>query len=137
MTFVDLTAVATVQLLLLIGARLSEILELKWDHVDLVAGTLALPYQKGCGREPYPVATAALDVLARRSILTQPNPGPLNGGRSDGTPRAPLERQAGSRPSCSQIFRHARSFVFRAAISSGCESSMTLSDECINVCLLP
>jgi integrase len=64
-TPVDPTIVVVVRMLLLTGARLSEILELEWDHVDFSAGTLALPYQKGRGRKPHPVATAALDVLAR------------------------------------------------------------------------
>ena len=65
LTPVDPTVVAVVRVLLLTGARLSEILELEWDHVDFVAGTLALPYQKGRGRKPHPVATAALEVLGR------------------------------------------------------------------------
>ena len=65
LTPVDPTVVAVVRVLLLTGARLSEILELEWDHVDFVAGTLALPYQKGRGRKPHPVATTALDVLRR------------------------------------------------------------------------
>ncbi len=65
LTPVDPTIVVVVRMLLLTGARLSEILELEWDHVDFSAGTLALPYQKGRGRKPHPVATAALDVLAR------------------------------------------------------------------------
>jgi len=62
---VDPTTVAVVRVLLLTGARLSEILELEWEHVDFSAGTLALPYQKGRGRKPHPVATAALEVLGR------------------------------------------------------------------------
>lgn len=65
MTPVDPTTVAVVRVLLLTGARLSEILELEWEHVDFSAGTLALPYQKGRGRKPHPVATAALEVLGR------------------------------------------------------------------------
>ncbi|MDR3439027.1 tyrosine-type recombinase/integrase [Telmatospirillum sp.] len=63
-TLVDPTAVAVVKVLLLTGARLSEISELEWHHVDLQGGMLALPYQKGRPRKPHPVATAALDVLA-------------------------------------------------------------------------
>ncbi|MFG1393703.1 tyrosine-type recombinase/integrase [Xanthobacter agilis] len=64
-TPVDPAAVAVVRLLLLTGARLSEITELQWPHVDFHRGTLALPYQKGRARRAHPVAASALDVLAR------------------------------------------------------------------------
>ena len=70
-TAVDPTVVAVVRMLLLTGARLSEILELEWDHVDFAGGTLALPHQKGRARRPHPVATAALDLLTVWGRLRQ------------------------------------------------------------------
>mgnify|MGYP001766162673 CR=1 FL=1 len=65
-TAVDPTAVAVVRLLLLTGARLSEITELEWGHVDFERGTIALPHQKGRARRAHVVPTAAMDLLARR-----------------------------------------------------------------------
>ena len=65
-TRVDPAVVAVVRLLLLTGARLSEITELEWAHVDFEAETIALPHQKGRKRRPAPVPTAAMDLLARR-----------------------------------------------------------------------
>lgn len=62
----DPTIVAVVRLLLLTGARLSEVTELQWSHVDFATGTLALPYQKGRGRRPHVVAGAAMDLVSRR-----------------------------------------------------------------------
>ena len=56
--------VAAVRMLLLTGARLSEITDLKWSDVDMKAGTIALPERKGGKREPHPVSTAALGVLS-------------------------------------------------------------------------
>lgn len=56
-------AIAAVRLLLLTGARLSEILGLAWTDVDLLEGTIALPGRKGGGRKPHPVGSAALDIL--------------------------------------------------------------------------
>lgn len=53
-----------VYLLLLTGARLSEILELRWDHVEFEAGTIALPSRKGDGRKAHPVGTGVLAILA-------------------------------------------------------------------------
>jgi integrase len=57
-------ALAAIRLLLFTGARLSEILELQWAHVDFERGLVALPTRKGGGRRPHPVSTMALAVLA-------------------------------------------------------------------------
>ena len=62
----DPAIVAVVRLLLLTGARRSEITELQWSHVDFAAGTIALPYQKGRTRRPHVVAAAAMDLVSRR-----------------------------------------------------------------------
>lgn len=56
-------ALDAVLLLLFTGARLSEILSAEWSHVDLDAGTLALPDRKGQKRKPHPVSEAALEIL--------------------------------------------------------------------------
>lgn len=61
---VSAPAIAAVRLLLLTGARLSEVLELKWVHVDAEAGTVAFPARKGGGRRAHPVGAGALAVLA-------------------------------------------------------------------------
>ncbi|MBU3887198.1 site-specific integrase [Methylosinus sp. KRF6] len=50
--------------LLFTGARLSEICELKWEHVDLEARTLRLPGRKGGVRKTHPVGTDVLELLA-------------------------------------------------------------------------
>ncbi|QGM97791.1 tyrosine-type recombinase/integrase [Methylocystis parvus] len=57
-------ALAAIRLLLFTGARLSEILELKWEHVDFEAGAIALPNRKGGVRRAHPVSSIALTVLA-------------------------------------------------------------------------
>lgn len=62
----DEAIIGVVRLLLLTGARKSEITELQWDHVDFERGTIALPRQKGRERRPHAVASAAMDLLARR-----------------------------------------------------------------------
>lgn len=56
-------AVAAIELLLFTGARRSEILDLEWRHVDLDAGTIALPDRKGGERRPHPVSAAVVDIL--------------------------------------------------------------------------
>lgn len=57
-------ALAAIRLLLLTGARLSEILELRWEDVDFERGTAALPSKKGGTRRPHPVGSIALAILA-------------------------------------------------------------------------
>ena len=65
-TPMDEAIVAVVRLLLLTGARRSEITELQWSHVDFGAGTIALPRQKGRERRPHVVSGTAMDILSRR-----------------------------------------------------------------------
>ena len=55
-------AVAAILLLILTGARLSEILTLKWQHVDLDAGLLRLPDSK-TGAKQVHLNGAAINVL--------------------------------------------------------------------------
>lgn len=61
-TLLSWQTVGAVRLLLLTGARLSEILGLRWSDVDERDGTLALPDRKGGKRVPHPVSAAALAV---------------------------------------------------------------------------
>lgn len=63
-TPVSSRALSAIRLLLFTGARLSEILELRWEHVDFKRGTIALPGHKGGARRAHPVNSAALAILA-------------------------------------------------------------------------
>jgi integrase len=56
-------AVAIIRLLLMTGARLSEIVTLERAHVDVAAVTLALPDRKGGGRVPHPVSPHVIALL--------------------------------------------------------------------------
>lgn len=66
------TALAAIRLLLFTGARLSEILTLKWDHVDLQRCRLNIPDSKTGAKTIY-LAPPALEVLQSRS-RTDGNP---------------------------------------------------------------
>ena len=63
-TAVNPKAIAAIRLLLFTGARLSEILTLRWDDVDLPEGMLSLPDRKGGRRRPHPINAAAQAILA-------------------------------------------------------------------------
>jgi integrase len=62
-TLIDQFAAAAVRLLLLTGARLREILDLKWDYVDLERGLLFLPDSK-TGRKTIVLNAPAMGILA-------------------------------------------------------------------------
>jgi len=69
--------IGALRLLLLTGARLSEITLLKWSDVDFTLRTISLPKFKGKKREPFPATAAALDILkslprVRDSVLVFP-----------------------------------------------------------------
>ncbi len=55
--------IGALRLLLLTGARLSEITLLKWSDVDFGLLTIAPQKFKGKKREPFPATAAALDIL--------------------------------------------------------------------------
>ena len=57
------SAVTAIRLLMLTGCRLSEILTLRWAHVDLAAGELNLLDTKTGGRA-VPLAPTAVRLLA-------------------------------------------------------------------------
>ena len=63
-TVMDPFAAAALRLLIFTGARLREILGLKWDHVDFERGLLLLPDSK-TGKKPIILNAPALDILAR------------------------------------------------------------------------
>jgi integrase len=56
-------AVTAIRLLVLTGARKSEILTLKWEHVDTERGRLRLPDSK-TGAKVIPLGAAALEILS-------------------------------------------------------------------------
>ena len=62
-TFIPWQPIAAIRLLLLTGARLSEILSLEWLHISLPDKTMALPSVKGKARVPNPIGDAACDLL--------------------------------------------------------------------------
>lgn len=57
------SVITCARLLILTGARLSEILKLKWEHVDLERGVLRLPDSK-TGAKMVPLGAPAMSVLA-------------------------------------------------------------------------
>ena len=81
-------AVAAMRLLLLTGCRRSEILGLRWSHVDLEAGELRLPDSK-TGARMVPLSPAALDVIAALP-RTPGNPWVIP-GRNTGAPLRNLQ----------------------------------------------
>lgn len=63
-TLIDQHAVAALRLLIFTGARLREILNLEWDHVDMERGLLLLPDSK-TGRKSIVLNAPALAILAK------------------------------------------------------------------------
>lgn len=61
---VDLYAIAAIKLLIFTGARLSEILTLRWSYVDLQRQALLLPDSK-TGQKTIPLNAAAVAVLKK------------------------------------------------------------------------
>jgi integrase len=85
----DRHSVAAIRLLTLTGARLREILDAKWEHVDLERGMIFLPDSK-TGRKPIYLSAAAAAIL---SALPQTDGNPyVIPGEKTGQPRADLKR---------------------------------------------
>lgn len=88
----DPYAVAAIRLLLFTGARLREILHLRWEHVDLDRSLLFLPESK-TGKKTIVLSGPALDVLhdlgARHGPVRQ---GFVIKGAVEGRPRADLKK---------------------------------------------
>ncbi|MGH6837277.1 MAG: tyrosine-type recombinase/integrase [Methylocella sp.] len=85
----DPFAVAAIRLLILTGARLREILDAKWQHVDIERGVIFLADSK-TGRKPVYLSAAALEVLAGLPRIAG-NPFIIPGAK-DGAPRADLKK---------------------------------------------
>lgn len=85
----DPFAVAAIRLLLLTGARLREVLDAKWHHVDLQRGVIFLPDSK-TGKKPVYLSAAAQAVLASLPRI-EGNPYIIAGAK-DGAPRADLKK---------------------------------------------
>jgi integrase len=85
----DPFAVAAIRLLILTGARLREILDAKWQHVDIERGVIFLPDSK-TGKKPVYLSAAALLIL---SALTRVNGNPhIIAGEREGAARADLKK---------------------------------------------
>jgi len=91
-TILDPFAVAAIRLLRLTGARLREILDARWDQVDLERGILFLSDSK-TGRKPLYLSPAAQSVLASIARVTD-NPHIIEGARAS-APRSDLNRPWG------------------------------------------
>jgi integrase len=86
-TKINLFAGAALRLLLFTGCRLREILNLRWEHVDIERGLLLLPDSKS-GRKTVVLNAPALTVLARLERL-----GPyVVPGNDPNRPRSDLKR---------------------------------------------
>lgn len=82
-------AIAAVRLLIFTGARLNEIVKLKWENVDFERGIIFLPDSK-TGRKPVYLSAAALEVLLNiRRIEGNPY---VIAGALDGKSRADLNK---------------------------------------------
>jgi integrase len=86
---IDPYAIAAIRLLLLTGARLREILHLKWDYVDVERGIIHLPDSK-TGRKPIYLSSAALAVLT--SLPAQEGNPYVIVGERDNAPRSDLKK---------------------------------------------
>jgi integrase len=88
-TVLDTIAIAAIRLLILTGARLREILDAQWQHVDFERGILFLPDSK-TGRKPIYLSAAPLTILAGLPRI-EGNPFIIAGAK-DGAPRADLKK---------------------------------------------
>jgi integrase len=88
-TVLDPFAVAAIRLLILTGARLREILDAQWQHVDFERGVIFLPDSK-TGRKPVYLNAPALEVLSGLPRI-EGNPH-IIAGMKDGAPRADLKK---------------------------------------------
>jgi integrase len=88
-TRIDPSAAAAIRLLILTGARLREILDAQWPHVDSERGVIFLPDSK-TGKKPVYLSAAALEVLAGLSRI-QGNPYIIPGEKAR-QPKADLKK---------------------------------------------
>ena len=88
-TVVDPHAVAAIRLLMLTGARLREILEARWDYVDVERRMMFLPHSK-TGRKTLYLSDVALAILEDLPRVAG-NPHIIPGSKK-GEPRSDLKR---------------------------------------------
>lgn len=90
-TTIDPYAAAALRLLLFTGARVGEILGLKWAHVDMDRGLLLLPDSK-TGRKTIVLSAPAMEVLAGLKRIGAYVIAGASAGQEDEKPRADLKR---------------------------------------------
>jgi integrase len=90
-TLIGPHAAAAIRLLILTGARLREILHLKWGNVDFERGLLLLPDSKS-GKKAIVLNAPALDVLANLPRVGSYVIAGQAAGSNDERPRADLNR---------------------------------------------
>ncbi|QRG09283.1 integrase arm-type DNA-binding domain-containing protein [Xanthobacter dioxanivorans] len=90
-TRIDPYAAAALRLLLLTGARLREILHLRWDHVDLERGLLFLPDSK-TGKKTIVLNGPAMSLLAELPRAGAFVIAGASAGTDEEKPRADLQR---------------------------------------------
>lgn len=90
-TIIDEHAVAAIRLLMLTGARLREILNLEWEHIDFERGLLRLPDSK-TGKKTIVIGGAALAVFAGLRRVGRYVIAGKSAGAPNESPRADLNR---------------------------------------------
>ena len=90
-TKIGLHAAAAVRLLIFTGARLREILNLRWEHVDFERGLLLLPDSK-TGKKAIVLNAPALDILANLPRVGAYVIAGQAAGTDDDKPRSDLNR---------------------------------------------
>ncbi len=68
-TTISWQAVAVIRMLLMTGARLSEITGLEKSHFDVEAATIALPGAKGGGREAHPISRHVMTMIQKLPVV--------------------------------------------------------------------
>jgi integrase len=86
---IDPYAIAAIRLLILTGARLREVLDAQWRHVDIERGVIFLPDSK-TGKKPVYLSAAALSLLSALPRI-EGNPHIIAGANA-GAPRADLKK---------------------------------------------
>ena len=91
----DPNAAAAIRLLLLTGARLREILHLRWEHVNFERGLLHLPDSK-TGKKTIVLNEAVIEIIGQLRTATKLTQSALKGfvikGLTDDKPRSDLHR---------------------------------------------
>ncbi len=90
-TIIDPHAAAAIRLLIFTGARLREVLHLKWDHVDFQRGLLLLPTSK-TGKKSIILNAPALAILSALPRVGDYVIAGASAGAKDEKPRADLKK---------------------------------------------